>query len=122
MVVWEPDWKGLFMVQIVLLFEWSATSRDLTFYPYCQVFRWIRFSGVQFSDGYCTSFTYGLRFLANYLLCNLKLIILADWQASARNWELDDENDEQNDHVNEQTHLQKLNNNKTRAVRGAMVL
>ena len=39
------------------VFEWSSKSRDgylYTGHPYCLVFRWIRYSGVRYSDGYCT--------------------------------------------------------------------
>ena len=44
MVVWKPDWKKP---------DYGFADHLNTGHPYCLVFRWIQYSGVQYSDGYC---------------------------------------------------------------------
>ena len=48
---------------------------------------------------------YELILLMVYHFCNLDLIIFADWEASAGDWELNDEDEEEDDHVDEKHHL-----------------
>ena len=51
--------KSLFMVQmsgIWMVRQVTWLYHLNTRHPYCLVFRWIRYSGVQYSDGYCSSF------------------------------------------------------------------
>ena len=57
MVVWKPGWKNPVYGPKCPVFEWSSKSCDChlnTVHPYCPVFRCIWYSGVQYSDGYCT--------------------------------------------------------------------
>ena len=57
--VWKPDWKSLFMVQNVQYLNGLPSHVTLPFEfrtPILFSIRWIPYSGVQYSDGYCTPY------------------------------------------------------------------
>ena len=57
MVVWKPDWKKPEYGAKCLVFEWAAKACNFTIWILDNlVFRWIRNSGVRYSDGYCFSY------------------------------------------------------------------
>ena len=90
-------WKGLFMVQIVPLFEWSATSCDFTIYPYCHV-TWLNLlpilSGIQMNSVFRSSVfskyrrsrvpTRGSSWRRISKLCNLSWV-----KAESQNWKIE---------------------------------
>ena len=56
-MVWKLDWKKPAYGPKCPVFKWSAKSHDFTIWTlgnlYCPVSRWIQYSGVKNSDGYC---------------------------------------------------------------------
>ena len=59
MVVWKPNWKKPVDGPKCLVFEWSAKSGDLSIWiPYTHT---VRYSGVRYSDGYCTILVWYLK-------------------------------------------------------------